>query len=104
MQPGDPILTKTEWMAVAVALHDVSNCGCGSASDRTGVARRLVAPLQRWLGAGPALPLADPRLEAVRRFICASSTTGQASPEETERLEQFGFNAAQIQALSLLVH
>ncbi|MFD1952139.1 hypothetical protein ACFSGX_15300 [Sphingomonas arantia] len=99
--PTSPNLSRTEWAAVAVALQDTARCGCtAEAIDASsGSLRRLT---QFLFGRHGPTPLADPRLEAVRRFVCASHVGSGASSDLAKALTDHGFSQAQIDALDLL--
>ena len=95
---NQPQLTKLEWQAVSVALNDAARCGCPP-PDRPSLLHRIYAALT---GNRRIMPLANPRLEAVRRFVC--DTRRNRRPAETvvpELLAQ-GFSTRQIDALALL--
>jgi hypothetical protein len=95
-----PALDKTEWNAVAVVLEEVASCGCGAGTD--GVPAGLMGRIVRaMIGGGPAA-LEDPRLEAVRRFVCATHRRRTPAFELAEDLATQGFSRAQIDAIALL--
>ncbi|MBO9621274.1 MAG: hypothetical protein J7500_01045 [Sphingomonas sp.] len=98
----EPQLSRTEWQAVSVALHDAADCGCaippraGSLRDRAGRVLRAV------FGGSPKTALADPRLEALRRFVCTARVTHGPASDEAEALAAHGFSRAQIDAIALI--
>lgn len=96
-----PKLTRNEWAAVSIALQDAQRCGCAAeAGDaRPGPIRRLATLV---FGSRRPTPLADPRLEAVRRFVCASYRRRGGADDLARPLAAHGFSAAQIDALQLL--
>jgi hypothetical protein len=96
-----PILTETEWVAVSIALRDAQRCGCDAeARDASsGGLRRMTNLL---FGRRRPPPLASPRLEAIRRFVCASNRRRKLAVEHVTPLTEHGFNRAQIDALGLL--
>lgn len=93
-------LTVTERTVVSIALQDAERCGCAAeqAIGSTTRFRRLVKLL---FGSGRPTPLADPRLEAIRRFVCANrrrdTTEDLATP-----LADHGLSESQIAALAHL--
>ncbi|MFD1952119.1 hypothetical protein ACFSGX_15200 [Sphingomonas arantia] len=93
-----PDLTRLEWQAVSVALNDASRCGCGTAG-KPGVARRLYRALT---GIEGPRPLADPRLEAVRSFVGATSRRRRIAEDHVPALHDLGFNDRQVDALARL--
>ncbi|HEY0271506.1 MAG TPA: hypothetical protein VGC10_11015 [Sphingomonas sp.] len=94
-----PVLSRMEWQAVAVALNDADRHPCGREAGTEG---RLARAL-RWLtGAQAPRPLADPRLDAVRRFVCAVRGGGDRLRDLVPELKDFGYSPAQIEALRLV--
>ena len=94
----EPTLSSLEWQAVSVALSDASRCGCG-ATGKAGVAGRLFRALTG--NKGPR-PLADPKLEAVRDFVCETNRHRRIASDYVPALRAFGFNDRQVDALALL--
>jgi hypothetical protein len=97
-----PNLTALEWQVVAAAFSDASGhaCGGGRKSSRfTSVLRRSLEALTG-LRASP--PLADPRLEKLRFFLCFTRDNGRPSHRIWEELLELGFSEAQVEALALL--
>jgi hypothetical protein len=96
-----PHLSQNEWAAVAVALNDARDCGCATAPypEEPGIVRRAIGFL---FGLRTRTPLADPRLEAIRTFVCASYRRRQPALELARPLEDHGFNIAQIKAMGQL--
>jgi hypothetical protein len=94
-----PILTQIEWQAVAVALNDATRRPCGRVKRTEGpLARGL-----RWLtGVEAPRPLADPRLDAIRRFVCAARGGSARLRDFVPELKGFGYSTAQIEALRLV--
>jgi hypothetical protein len=61
---------------------------------------RLARLVERWLGLATRKPLANPRLEALRRFaVLARSARGRLPARELERFLSAGFTKAQAQRL-----
>lgn len=97
-----PRLSRIEWQAVSIGLQDAARCGCGDVT-KPGSLRSRLSRLSRMLtGIEPPKPFADPRLEALRSFVCASQRHRRRADEYAPALEQQGFNRAQIEALALL--
>ena len=96
-----PHLSQLEWAAVAVALKDANDCGCTTepSPEEAGIVHRAVEFL---FGKRGRTPLANPRLEAIRTFVCASYRRRQPALELAKPLEDHGFNRAQIEALGRL--
>ena len=81
-------LSRTEWAAVTVALRDAERCGCGAVKAPGRLDR-----VRRWLtGMEAPRPLADPRLDAVRRFVCAARRQGGRALDMVPELLGFGFS------------
>lgn len=96
-----PVLSSSEWAAVSVALKDAQRCGCTAepANASPGALRRAVRFI---FGSRRPTPLADPRLEAIRRFVCASSRRRDPVDGLAAPLAEHGFSTAQIDAIHLL--
>lgn len=93
-----PRLNPLEWQAVSVALNDAAQCGCGS-TKRPGRWARFLA----WAtGIEARRPLADPRLESLRAFVCAVRRRRREADALAPDLAAHGFNDRQIAALALL--
>lgn len=94
-------LTTIEWSAVSVALNDAHTCGCATVSDTgaIGPVRRLAG---RIFGVRRPNRLADPRLEAIRSYVCASRRRRSPAAEFATPLADHGFTPAQITALGIL--
>lgn len=98
----EPKLTRIEWQAVSIGLQDAAKCGCGGPAQPGSLRSRLSRLSHMLTGIEPPRPLADPRLEAVRNFVCATQRHRRPADEYAPALEQHGFNRAQIEALALL--
>lgn len=96
--PPQPSLSRSEWQAVAIALKDADGCGCAAEARGTRFGRLWSAVT----GNAPARPLANPRLEAVRRFVCATRRLHRRADRYVPDLMAQGFNPAQVDALTLL--
>jgi hypothetical protein len=97
-QIAAPALSVTEWKAVAIALNDAER-------------HRLAGPrklskfwkvVEAFTGIEHVRPLADPRLEALRSFVCTVRRTRQRDERMVPALIAQGFNRAQVDALTLL--
>lgn len=94
----DPALSQSEWRAVADALADVFKCGCGN-PYKPRLASRLLRVLT---GREGALPVADPKIEAVRSFVCETNRHRRIAMHCVPALFDHGFNDRQVDALALL--
>ena len=92
-----PELSPSEWRAVSIALADADRIGCPAGNS--GLFGRLYSAMT---GNRPATPLADPRLEAVRRFVCDTHRQRRLSQAYAPALAEHGFNGRQIEALAML--
>lgn len=97
-----PKLTTLEWSTVAIALNDASRCGCAPAADASSarLSRRIATAI--FGRSNRPNGLADPRLEAIRQFVCATSRHRKPAAELAPGLAAQGFNQAQIDAIALL--
>jgi hypothetical protein len=96
-----PELSQTEWAAVSVAFQDAAACGCSAvpATERPSLLGRVADTL---FGARRPTPLANPRLEAIRQFVCTTRRQRQPAAHLVPVLADHGFNPAQIEAIALL--
>ena len=95
-------LSQTEWRAVTVALRDAEHFGTAVARQvgqpEGGIARAL-----RWLtGIEAPRPLADPRLDALRRFVWAARRRSARVRDMVPELMDFGYSPTQIEAIRLV--
>jgi len=95
--PATPALSALEWKVVSLALREAGEAGCGG-TRRRGWFRRVI---DGSAGLRPKLPLADPRLEALRRFVCRVRDRADVS-ELKPRLIELGFHPNQISAVALI--
>lgn len=97
---GAPRLSRQEWQAVTVALRDAERLRCAMPKVEGRFARIL-----RWLtGIEAPKPLADPRLEALRGFVCASRRNVARAKEMGADLLALGFSPSQVEALRIVAH
>lgn len=95
---ASPELNENEWRAVSVALNDAARHDFID-SEGTGVFSRMLA----WFtGIEARRPLADPRLEAIRAFVCTTRARRAAAVEFVPALAKHGYNDRQIAAMALL--
>ncbi|NIJ08056.1 hypothetical protein FHS31_001666 [Sphingomonas vulcanisoli] len=94
---AQPTLSRSEWHAVSIALNDAAASGCSGAGQ--GLLGRLYTAVT---GNQPPRPLADARLEMVRRFVCATRRHNPAANDLVPALEAQGFSRAQLDAIALL--
>jgi len=91
-----PPLSALEWKVVSLAMREAGERACGA--GRRGWLGRLFGAAS---GFRPKLPLADPRLETLRRFVCTIRDRADGS-ELRHRLIEFGFHPGQISAVAML--
>jgi hypothetical protein len=96
-----PELSRLEWSAVSVALQDAAKCDC-AAAEAAGRRSVIGRSLELLVGSRRPNPLADPRLEAIRRFVCTTRRRRRPAAELAPALADHGFTAAQIDAIALL--
>ncbi len=92
--PSTPPLSALEWKVVTLAMREAGR----TATRRRGWLRRMI---DGGAGTRPNLPLADPRLETLRRFVCRVRDRADAS-ELKHRLLEFGFHPNQISAVAMI--
>lgn len=98
----EPQLSRIEWQAVSVALRDAADCGCAIPPRPGSLRDRATRTLRAIFGGSPRTALADPRLEALRRFVCTTRVSRGPAAEQAETLAAHGFSRAQIDAIALI--
>jgi len=98
----DPKLSRNEWLAVSIALKDAAVMDCGAVEPRGPVRSWFDNAMRVLTGFKPPRPLADPKLEALRAFVCATRRHRTPPKELIPVLRDKGFNLAQIEAVALL--
>jgi hypothetical protein len=93
-----PDLSRAEWRAVAIALNDAERSPCAPAR-RSGRMSRFWTALT---GNEPPRPLADPRLETLRGYVCAVRRRARRAEAYVPDLFALGFNRAQLDAIAIL--
>ncbi len=97
---SQPHLSTAEWQAVTVALRDAERFACAAPKGaQEGRFSRLFRTLT---GIERPRPLADPRLDAVRRFVCASRRNVSRAKDVAVELTAFGYSRDQIEALRIV--
>jgi hypothetical protein len=97
-----PHLTALEWQVVAAAFNDASGHSCGSARKPSRLTGGLHRLLEAFTGLRAPPPLANPRLEKLRFFLCFTRDHGRPSQRTWDELVELGFSEAQVEALALL--
>lgn len=92
-----PALSRSEWKAVATAYDEAE--AYRLAPVRSSLLRTAI---DRLTGTRTELRTADPRREALSRFVCTVRRTRRADERLVPELLGFGFNRAQVEALALL--
>ena len=92
-----PSLSRAEWHAVSIAFNDAANYCAGM--RKPGWLGRFFTLLT---GIEPKHPLADPRLEAIRRFVMTVRRKPEAITTLMPELEAQGFSHAQAEALAII--
>ena len=91
-------LSQVEWQAVSAALRRASDRGRVPAA-KAGPVRRIYRAVT---GRKGATPPADPKLEAVRAFVCETSRQRRIAQRHVPALLEHGFTNPQVAALALL--
>ncbi|TZG26405.1 hypothetical protein [Sphingomonas montanisoli] len=87
------LFSALEWKVVSLAMREAN-----SGDERQGWLARL---FQNLTGIAPKMPLADPRLETLRRFVCKVRARADIA-DMAARLQEFGYDARQIAAVAQL--
>ena len=96
-EASTPPLSALEWKVVSLAIREAGEAVM-SGSRRRGWFGRMI---DGTTGRRPKLPLADPRLETLRRFVCRVRDRADVS-ELKPRLIELGFHPNQISAVAML--
>lgn len=92
------VFSTLEWKVVMLAMREATGWGRGRIRTATRW-RRLVS----WFtGQDAVRPLADPRLEALRSFVCAVHSGHRMAGRCAARLIEYGFDRDQISAVRTL--
>lgn len=91
-------LSALEWQVIGLAIREAGRFGGGRIRAVTRW-RRLMSFVT---GNDTLRPLADPRLEALRSFVCAARNGQRAAERLAARLIEFGFTRDQVGAVRLL--
>jgi hypothetical protein len=89
-------LSALEWQVIGLAIREAGRGGGIVVSTRW---RKLVSLLT---GRETTRPLADPRLETLRSFVCAARNGHRLAERLATRLIDLGFSRDQIVAVRML--
>ena len=93
-----PVLSDLEWKVVSLALREAGESVIGEPGRLGRQLRALWSAVTGW---EPKRPLADPRLETLRRFVCTQRGRRDAA-HLAARLLGMGFTPSQLSAVTLL--
>ncbi|RYD89784.1 MAG: hypothetical protein EOP61_30890 [Sphingomonadales bacterium] len=96
-ETSTPPLSALEWKVVSLAMREAGEAGAGGTRRRGWFGRMIDGTT----GLRPKLPLADPRLEMLRRFVCRLCARADVS-ELKPRLIELGFHPSQISAVAMI--
>jgi len=94
-----PKLSPVEWHAIAIALRDADASTLCPSSKASSHWNRVVDFL---LARRRPMPLADPRLEALRQFVCATRRRRDVADDMVPSMLEQGYSRSQIEAIALL--
>jgi hypothetical protein len=97
---ASPALSREDWLAAHVGAHDADSIGCRAAAVPAHEKTRVRRWMTRLLGDNAPMPLADPRLEAVRRFACATRAGRIADDALIGELHRRGLAAPELAAIA----
>ncbi|NKJ42078.1 MULTISPECIES: hypothetical protein [unclassified Novosphingobium] len=95
-----PALSRQDWLAAHVGAHDADSIGCRAPAVPSHEKTRLKRWMTRLFGDNAPMPLADPRLEAVRRFACATRAGKAPDGALIGELHQRGLDDAELAAIA----
>ena len=96
-----PSLNNTEWNTVTLALKDAER-GAWIEIEGNGFRARFGRFYAHLTGNAPVRPLADPRLDTLRRFVDATRRTRKLAEQFVPAMMAQGFNRAEVDAIALL--
>lgn len=96
-------LSGIELTVIELARQEAGTHRSACAEPRSPVMARLRKLVDRIAGRRGALPLANPQLEALRRFACSVATGGVIRDDELAMLVRAGFSWGHAQAAGLAV-
>jgi hypothetical protein len=100
---GHPLLTSLEWKVVSLALREAETAGCGGLASPPSRVRRMFRKMGSALfGWNYSNPLADRRLELLRRFVCALRKDLKRAERLAVKLVELGFSQAQLTSVKLM--
>jgi hypothetical protein len=99
-----PALTRQDWMAARIGIADAAACNCREpavpASELSRFSRVIL-----WLFRDRApIPLANPRLEMLRRFFCATRAGHKPSVAVVSELQRLGVQPAHLASIANLLN
>jgi len=97
-----PQLSPLEWKVVALAMREAGDRGCGGYAPPSRIRTFFRAVLRVLTGHPGQLPLADPRLETLRRFVCTARGRAEVASELGRKLVELGFSTRQVAAVAML--
>ncbi|WP_232475827.1 hypothetical protein [Flavisphingomonas formosensis] len=97
-----PQLSPLEWKVVALALREAGDRGCGGYTPPSRVGTFFRSVLRILTGYQGQLPLADPKLETLRRFVCTARGHAEAAADLGRKLVELGFSKGQVAAVAML--
>ena len=92
-------LTREDWMAARIGAQDAGIHGCRQPAVPRGELGLVARGLVWLLGEQGPRPLANPRLEAVRRFACATRAGNQPGVALVSELHRLGVQPQHLVAL-----
>lgn len=102
MRNEAPALDRRDWEVVQIAIRDAASLGCNLDKEGHPILSRFLGAFRTVIGSEPCRPLADPRLETLRRFLSASRRKRRIEERFVPDLIAYGFNRRQLDALAML--
>jgi hypothetical protein len=96
-------LTREDWMAARIGVQDAGVYGCRQPAAPRETLGRLARAVVWLMGEDRPRALANPRLEAVRRFACATRAGHQPGVALVSELHRLGVQPAHLAALNGLL-
>ncbi len=97
-----PELNVVDWQVVQIALRDANSRACSIPDNRHPIVSRFYRAFCLVTGIEPCRPLADPRLESLRRFLSVSRRNRAIAERFIPDLLDHGYTRHQVTALAML--
>jgi hypothetical protein len=96
-------LTRQDWMAARIGIADAEVCNCGEPAVPASELGRFARAILWLFGNRAPTPLANSKLEMLRRFFCATRAGHSPSVTVVSELQRLGFQPAHLASIANLL-